>query len=92
MTDYKLSDLADVEVRVGRVVEPDRWKVGGTLVACDWDAAPFRLVGHHAYYPVKVAATGRTTQRRQGCLWVRVRITWVHDGAPETFSGGWMKV
>ena len=41
---------------------------------------------------VNVEITGRTIQYRDGGRYVRVRIEWVGDCEPSTFSGGWLAV
>ena len=41
---------------------------------------------------VNVQVTGRTIQYRWGGRFVRVKIEWVGDCEPSTFSGGWMAV
>jgi len=37
-----------------------------------------------------VEITGRTLQRRQGADAIRVRIEWVGDCEPSTFTRGWL--
>lgn len=79
---------------------------GEMLVASDWDEAQFRIPtsirADGPYLPtpsgyvevaVNVEITGRTLRWRgwnRGGSWVRVRIEFVGDGEPSTFSGGWM--
>lgn len=80
---------------VGNFLEPDGWSFGELLSESDWDAADFRVCGNGhdpSGYAIKLEITGRDLRYRHGSLnWVRVRIVWVGDGEPDTFSGGWLK-
>lgn len=81
---------------VGMWLWPDTRNIGGELLPCDdWDAAPFRLEGHHADVAVRVEVTGRKVRHVPGSIdarGVRVRITFVGDGRPDTTAGGWLFV
>ena len=58
-----------------------------------WPGAQFRLpcpIGR--MIAVNVTITGRTIQRRGGADWVRVKLEWVGDCEPSTFSKGWLLV
>jgi hypothetical protein len=91
-------------VRAGAVVVPDSGgPCGRRLVACEVpEFAPFRLESDAAKYVTdgrcpgpacRVDVTGRTVVRRPyGDDAVRVRITWVGDGEPDTHCGGWLLV
>lgn len=84
---------AVVEVKVGSVVEPDSWRACGQLVASDWDQAEFRLTSPTyagVAVPVNVTITGRTVQRRSGCLVVRVQVEFVNEDEPNVTRGGWL--
>lgn len=80
----------------GLLVRPDGWSCVGyseLRKAPDGDLAPFRLPSvrySDVAYPVIVTVTGRTIQSRGGRSWVRCSIEWVHDGEPNTHSGGWL--
>lgn len=84
----------EIEVEVGSVIKPDGWGLSERLQSSDWDRAQFRLpTGHQIcslQLAVNVAVTGRTLQRREGDLWVRVKIEFVGDCEPSTFHSGWM--
>ena len=79
---------------VGNWLEPDGWKTGGLLSESDWDAADFRVGACFTSrtYALNLEITGRDLRYRYGSLnWVRVRIVWVGDGEPDTYSGGWLR-
>lgn len=84
----------EVEVKVGSCIRPDGWRFGERLTVSDWNKAQFRLPtgssGPIKSLAVNVTITGRTWQRREGDLWVRVRVEFVGDGEPSVFVGGWM--
>ena len=84
----------EVEVKLGSCIRPDGWRFGERLTASDWNMAQFRLptgsAGPIKSLAVNVTITGRTWQRREGDLWVRVRVEFVGDGEPSVFVGGWM--
>jgi len=87
----------------GDVIHTDEGRFARRLVACECpEFAAFRLEsdavkavsGGRCVGPTcEVEVTGRSLQRRGGEEWVRVRLTWVHDGDEEnTTSGGFMRV
>jgi hypothetical protein len=87
----------DLQPEVGTVVYPDGWaNKGGDLRESSWDKADFRL--NSATFTdesmaVNIKITGRTFQRPWGFnspRAVRVRIEFVGDGEPSSFSGAWM--
>lgn len=86
----------DVTPRAGLGVETDACGYARRLVPCDdWDAAPFRLESMYDGGPAvacRVDVTGRTLHRAPytGTPRVRVRVTFVGDGEPDTTCGGWM--
>lgn len=88
------------KVEAGRSILVDGWKghCSSILEDCEIpEFAPFRLPSMtytDVAYTCNVEITGRTLQKRpyDGRLWVRVRIEWVKDGEPNTFSNGWMAV
>ena len=82
-------------VDVGTYVEPEDWGIGNLLKSglagfCDY------YLGTNSGGPIKevavnVTITGRKRIRRQGGYsYVRVRIEFVGDGEPSTFTGGWV--
>lgn len=85
--------------RVGSLVELDGRRVGELLLPCEYpELAPFRFpswslkaTGGAAGPAVRVDVTGRTAVLRGGERWVRVRVTFVGDGDPDTHAGGWMR-
>lgn len=84
------------KAEIGKVVYPDGWSGhGAPLEESDWRRADFRLQGYRSgiKLAVTIAVTGRTFQSpwgTEGARAVRVRIEFVGDGEPSTFSGGWM--
>ena len=86
----------EIEPQVDAYVVPELWNFGGRLKPSDWDKASFYLPtnsgGPIKELAVNVTVTGHTLQRRQGDLYVRVKVEFVGDGEPSTFTGGWMKV
>jgi len=84
-----------VEVGVGSPVENAAGRTE-LLLASDWDAAMFRFPNpvpdwatRHAI-AVNVEITGRTFRRRRGAQYVKLRLEWVGDGEPSTYSDGWL--
>jgi hypothetical protein len=49
----------------------------------------FRIQMFDSNVAVNVKITGKTPTRRNGSLWYRVKVEFVGDGEPSTFSGGW---
>ena len=81
-------------VDVGTHVEPEHWGIGNLLKPglagfCDY-YLPTNSGGPVKEVAVNVTITGRTRIRRQGGYWVRVKIEFVGDGEPSTFTGGWV--
>lgn len=83
-----------VEVKVGSVIKPDGWSLAQRLEDSYWSEAAFRIptsrLAGITSIAVNVTITGRTLQRREGSLWVRVQIEFVGDGEPSTYHSGWM--
>jgi hypothetical protein len=87
----------NAEAVVGSYIRRDGVQFGANLLPCDdWDRASFRWPNpipewreSHAI-ACNVEITGRTIQRYNGALWVRVKITWVGDREPDTTTGGYM--
>jgi len=76
----------------------ERLLPGDDNVCPGWLGCDFRypnpLQGWEKQHAIacNVSVSGNTLQRRGGDLWVRVRIEWVGDCEPSTFSGGWLRV
>ena len=86
----------DVTPQVGRYIKPDGWRFGELLQKGD-NFSTFRLPTGSKFgvtsLAVEIETTGRTLQRREGeGGWVRVKITFVGDGEPDTVVRGYMKV
>lgn len=92
----------DVEVKpeAGRQIRVDGWQTRCASILQDCELpefASFRLPSFNFFdiaYACEVEITGRVAQRQpySDCHWVRVKITWVQDGEPNTVSYGWMVV
>jgi hypothetical protein len=90
------NETITVTPEAGMFVQPDNWGGGNKLATCEeWDAADFRLDSWNytdVSFGVNIEITGRTIQWER-TWWqrrVRVRIEFVGDGEPSTFSGGWL--
>lgn len=94
-------------ITIGRHIELDSTRFAQTIVASDWDAAPFRITTNartwaggpymetasgYIELACRVEVTGRTVQIHRGARVVRVKVTYVGDGEPDTSTGGWMFV
>ena len=85
----------DVIPQIGSWVKPDGWSYGAYTIPCKWDGAQFRIPGNYGDYSLDVKITGRCTRQAPGLFkgeFVRVKITWVHDGEPNVPDRGWMEV
>lgn len=89
----------EVKPEVGSVIRFDGQYVGRRLLEGDdyvdsgFPGCAFRLesaIGYHI--AVNVTVTGRTFQRFNDSLWVRVRVEFVGDCEPSTFTRAWMLV
>ena len=83
------------QAEAGKMVYPDGWDGHGANLHDypEWSKADFYLQGRYHQVAVNVTVTGRTFQRPWGYSGpkaVRVKIEFVGDGEPSTFSGGWM--
>jgi hypothetical protein len=81
-------------VDVGTYVQPDGWAIGSCLKPglegfCDY-YLPVNSGGPIKEVAVNVEITGFTRQWRQGDYYVRVRIIFVGDGEPNTYTPGWV--
>jgi hypothetical protein len=80
---------------VGAFVKPDGWNCGGWLKPGLDGFCPFYLTTNNPIVKelaAIIAPTGRTLVRRDGCDWVRVRITHPGDGEADTTHYGYMRV
>ena len=87
----------EVRAEAGAYVVPDGWRgFGGLLREAGDGFSTYRLpvnsLGPIESLAAEVQITGRTVQYRGGNCWVRVRITFVGDGEPNTVTHGWMKI
>ncbi len=97
----KIIDGLEVSAEVGSWVLPDGHMLGQRLVEGDgpitwegsWPGCDFRfpmsITGTDVSCNIKI--TGRTIQYHLNRPCVRVRITWVGDCEPDTYSYGWME-
>jgi hypothetical protein len=78
--------------KLGDFIKLDDRDFGTNLIASDWDAADFRLPGSLQALAVTVEITGRKVRHDSPLneAAVRVRVTFVHDGEPDTTASGWM--
>jgi hypothetical protein len=81
-------------VGVEDLVQPDEWAGATRLHPSVWEKSEFYLPSFRytdVVLAVNVKVTGRTFQRRpfSDRLWVRVQITFVHDGEPDEVCSGW---
>ena len=89
------------EIAVGSIVYLDGKNIGEKLLPGDdacgsWQGCDFRYPNPVQGWEVKhaiacnVSITGRTMQIVNGSRCVRVKIEWVGDCEPSTFSSGWL--
>lgn len=96
-----MSEPVQVEPQSQALILVDGWGTNCCAILQDCeirDFARFRIpsmrYGHLAY-AANIRITGRTAQRRpwqDSTLFVRIEITFVGDGEPDTVTGGWMSV
>lgn len=86
----------EIHVKIGSYVRPDGWTYGAHLVDSEWNMAQFYLPtnsnGPVKSLAVNVTITGRTLRRKDDNDCIRVKIEFVGDGEPSTFTKGWLKV
>lgn len=90
----------EVKPEAGRGILVDGWntRCPSYLEDCEVpEFAPLRLPSFNyndVKYAVRIEITGRKGQLQpyDDRHWVRVKITFVGDGEPDTVSGGWMTV
>lgn len=89
----------DATPEVGSYVKPDGWMYGTHLEAgltcefwkCDF-YMPLNSGGPIKAVAANIVVTGRTVQRKAGMYMVRVRIEFVGDGDPSTYTSGYMQL
>ena len=94
MRQNQFRNWMEVKPTVGTFVVCDEWAHGAVLNPCDdWDKADFRLPGH-VPFAVNVVVTGRTLQNPFGLAttFVRCKVVFVGDCAPDVEVRGWMEV
>ena len=82
-------------IQIGSAILLDSGRCELLLDGSDWDRCDFRFPNpilawaeKHAI-AIKVEVTGRTIQRVQGEDAIRVRIEWIQDDEPSTFTSGY---
>ena len=80
-------------VDVGSYIQPENWSIGGILRPgldgfCQY-YLPTNSGGPIKEVAVNVEITGRTWRRRNGGLYVRVKITFVGDCEDDVIAYGW---
>lgn len=84
------------EIKVGTYIVPEKWGVIGSCLKagepgfCDF-YLPTNSGGPIKEVAVNVKITGRQPRWWMSDHWWRIRITFVHDGEPNTTTGGWVK-
>lgn len=95
-----MSKVTSHEPKVGVWVKPDGWSHGVTLLDSDWDKANFYIPVDGAPLlrngPIrKIAANieviGRAVTTKDEICVVRVKITWVGDESPDSYTRGYME-
>lgn len=87
---------------VGALIELDGCRLNERLHVCEFpEFAPFRFPSSAVQFVTKgecvgpacrVEVTARKVVLRPGGCWVRVAVTFVGDGEPDTVVGGYMAV
>ncbi len=75
----------------GAYIMMDNWRPMDSLIGGDSFSA-LRLPSNRpgASYAVDIKITGRTYQSFEQCMWVRIQITFLGDGGPDTYARGWL--
>jgi len=85
-----------VEAKVGYYVCPILWKFGECLKSSDWDKADFYLPTGYTFGTTEIATniyiSGRKLIHKDGGIYVRVQIEFVHDGEENVHTYGVMKL
>lgn len=81
-------------IAVGSEILIDNWYTSERLQISNWDEAEFYVQSSNtdAWSALNVRITGRTLQRRQGRLWIRVAIEFVQDGDENIQHAGWLAI
>ena len=84
---FKVINGWKVEAKVGYYVHADGWKFGECLKSSDWDKADFYLPTGYTFGTTEIATniyiSGRKLIHKDGGIYVRVQIEFVHDGDEE---------
>lgn len=92
--------MEKVKPKIGDHVQPDQWPIGQNLLPGDeatetWPGCQFRLPSKDGDLAVNIKVTGRKHFlvgyfSEHGMLYrQRIKIEFVGDGEPSTFTGGW---
>ena len=76
-----------VEAKAKYYVHPDGWRFGELLKSSDWDKADYYLQTGYTFGTTEIATniyiSGRKLIHKNGAIYVRVKIEFVHDGGEE---------
>jgi hypothetical protein len=90
----KIGDVVRIDGRSSaaweRLLPGDDFSDSG-YPGCDF-RLPVRAGGPIESVAVNVHITGRTIQWHSGAQWVRIRIEFVGDCEPSTYSSGWLRI
>ncbi len=84
------------KIQIGTYVTPEGWRGLGERLEeglagfCDFYLPTGYQKPLQTHIAVNVKITGRRPIWRQGAFWLRVKITFVGDGEPDTYTGGWV--
>lgn len=95
--EFKIIENRIVTIRAGDRIENAAGRIE-VLLPSEWNRAAFRFPNPiqewreiHAI-ALNLSITGRTFQWRNGRHMVKLRLEWVGDGEPSTYSEGWLLV
>lgn len=88
---FKIINGWKVKAKVGYYVHADGWAFGECLKSSDWDKADFYLPTGYTFgntqvqheVAVNIYISGRKLIHKDGGIYVRVQIEFVHDGDEE---------
>lgn len=86
-----------VEAKVGYYVHPDGWRFGECLRSSSWEDASYYLPTGYSFGITEIATniyiSGRKLIHKDGGIYVRIQIEFVHDGDEENvYTYGVMKL
>jgi hypothetical protein len=76
---------------IGELLLPGEDYVDSGFAGCQF-RYPNPVFGASRAIAINLEITGRTIQYRDGGRYVRVKIEWVGDCEPSTFTRGWLRV